>query len=79
MLYESDVNKIISEWKSIADRPGINQQYKDALRDCMYDLNCLVDRQAEEEALANESFEKKMKEEWDCWNEYFTSVTDGVS
>lgn len=79
MVYESDISSLLSEWKKMLKDKAIEPSYKDAIRDCIYDLNCLIDNNFSQEALAQEAFEQQMKEDWDCWQGYFNNLTsDGV-
>lgn len=63
MLYDSDVNALLSQWQEVANRPFVDSSYKDAVRDCIYDLRMLVDKQFQEEVMAAESFEQRLEED----------------
>lgn len=63
MLYEGDIWSLIASWKNRLLNKPMEQAYKDALNDCIYDLGSLVDRQFEEEILAREAFEKQLEED----------------
>jgi hypothetical protein len=69
MLYESDINNLMSQWEERLCFLGISQSYKDGIRDCMYDLKTLMDKNLEEEALANEAFEQQLKEDAEFYRE----------
>lgn len=73
MLYDSDISNLLSQWQETANRPFFPSPYKDAVRDCIYDLKCLVDKSFEEEALANEAFEQQLKKDEECWIEYLNN------
>ena len=76
MLYESDIANLLSQWQKRLDSNVNGQSYKDCLSDCIYDLNCLIDKNFAEEALANESFEQEIKEDDNHWEEYFNSLIE---
>ena len=80
MLYDSDLNKLLDQWIERLSFQTAKQEYKDALRDCIYDLKCLVDKQFQEECLANEAFEQQLKEDELLWNKYLSGgyAGDGV-
>ena len=69
MLYESDINNLMSQWEERLCFLGVSQSYKDGIRDCMYDLKTLMDKNLEEEALANEAFEQQLKEDTEIYRE----------
>lgn len=69
MLYESDINNLMSQWEERLCFLGISQSYKDGIRDCMYDLKTLMDKNLEEEALANEAFDQQLKEDAEIYRE----------
>lgn len=62
MVYENDINKMLSQWQSGL----VNQSadYKVAVMDCIYDLRCLMDKQFAEEALARECFEEQLADNY---------------
>lgn len=64
MLYESDLNKLLGQWTERLDFQTAKQEYKDAVRDCIYDLKCLLDKNFEEEALAEEAFEQQLADNY---------------
>jgi hypothetical protein len=80
MLYESDINKLLSQWTERLTFQTAEQPYKDAVRDCIYDLRMLTDKQFQEECLANEAFEQQLREDEHLWNEYLSAsyAGDGV-
>jgi hypothetical protein len=79
MLYDSDLSNLLSQWQEIADRPFVDSSYKDGVRDCIYDLKTLIDKQFQEECLANEAFEQRIKKDEKYWNEYFDNLlADGM-
>ena len=69
MLYESDINNLMSQWEERLCFLGVSQSYKDGIRDCMYDLKTLMDKNLEEEALANEAFDQRLKEDAEIYRE----------
>ena len=69
MLYESDINNLMSQWEERLCFLGVSQSYKDGIRDCMYDLKTLMDKNLEEEALANEAFDQQLKEDAEFYRE----------
>ena len=63
MVYESDLNNLLSQWQEITHRPLVDTSYKDAVRDCIYDLKTLVDKQFQEEIMAKEAFEQQLEQD----------------
>lgn len=61
MLYESDISQLLTRWEAGLDKQS--PDYKIAVRDCIYDLRMLVDKQFQEEAMAAESFEQRLEED----------------
>ena len=63
MLYEGDIWSLIASWKNRLLNKPMEQAYKDALNDCIYDLGSLVDKQFEEEyTKLNNEYEEKIEE-----------------
>ena len=62
MVLESDISSLMDKWES--NLSNQSPDYKIAVRDCIYDLKCMIDRQMEEEA--DDAFEQQLKEgDWD--------------
>lgn len=79
MIYESDIDGIISKWlDSTAFKQ--DQQYRDAVMDCIYDLRKLMDKNFTDEILAHEAFEEQLKEDSKFWNDYYNAFlnNDGI-
>ena len=77
MLYSSDINSLLSQWET--NMEGQTPDYKDAVRDCIYDLRCLMDKNFLDEAESSDSFEQQLKMDEDKWNSYFNSLfEDGL-
>ena len=75
MLYESDINRLLTQWESDLDKHS--PDYKLAIRDCIYDIKCLIDKQFAEEALAEESFEQQfaeMEKDPKFWSTYYEQM-----
>lgn len=49
MIYVSDLQQLVSQWLDRLDNPTQPQSYKDALGECIYELNKLIDKSIEEE------------------------------
>jgi hypothetical protein len=64
MLYESDLNKLLDQWTERLGFQTAKQEYKDALRDCIYDVKCLIAKNFEEETLAREAWEQQMADDY---------------
>ena len=73
MLYDSDLNQLLAQWAERLSFQTAKQEYKDAVRDCIYDLRILIDKQFQEEIMANEAFEQQLKENSDYWNGYLSN------
>lgn len=57
MITIGDLNKIISQWKLKLAEPASDKYdsiYKDAVNDCLYDLNNLIEKRMAEEEMAFE-------------------------
>ena len=79
MLYESDVNNLLSQWEQRLSLIAISQSYKDGVRDCMYELKTLMNDNFKEETLAQEAFEQKLMDEETDWKDYFNNLlADGM-
>lgn len=77
MLYESDLNTLLTQWEVRLDKQS--SDYKDCLRDCIYDLKSLIDRNFADELLASEAFEQQLAEDERDWEAYFNNLlTDGI-
>lgn len=62
MVYVSDLNQLISQWLERMGNTAYASAYRDALNDCCYDLQSLLNKSIEEELTANESFDTELKE-----------------
>ena len=75
MLYNSDINDLLSQWESRLR--GQSPDYKVAVSDCIYDLKCLMEKNFNEEAEATESFDQSIRE--GKWDEFFDNLLkDGM-
>ena len=63
MLYESDVNNLLAQWKNELNQSK-DVSFQDGIRDCIYDLTMLMRRNFEEEALAQEAWEQQMADDY---------------
>lgn len=70
MIYNSDVETLLQQWESRIHIATNSQDYNDGLRDCAYDLRCLIDNNYAEEALARESFDQRLQKEESILNEF---------
>ena len=64
MIYSSDINQLISEWTEMLDNPIYPQPYKDALFECCYELNKLVDKSIKEELEYNDMIESSIADSY---------------
>lgn len=79
MLYESDISQLLTRWEAGLDKHS--SDYKIAVRDCIYDLRGLIDKQHEEESIcANEAFEQQLEQDAQFWNDYYNAFlnNDGL-
>lgn len=53
MLYDNDVSYLLTLWKERVSTSNITQEYKDAVRDCMYDVKVLADKNKQYLKFAN--------------------------
>ena len=64
MVYESDISDLLQQWEARLDSQ--TDDYRMALNECIYDLQCLRNKEFDEEALANETFNRQVKDgDWD--------------
>ena len=49
MIYNCDINQLISEWNKRMTDTSYDPSYHDALNDCIYELNNLLSKSIEEE------------------------------
>lgn len=49
MIWISDIQQLVSNWQERLDNPSQPSSYKDALSECIYDLNCLINDKLIEE------------------------------
>ena len=64
MLYSSDFNGLLARWDKETKDSHREQPYKDAVRDCIYDLRCMIDDKFAEEMLAQEAWEQQMADNY---------------
>ena len=64
LVYNSDLDNLLSEWQEVINKPFASDSYKDGVRDCMYDLQNLLNKRNEEEALADEAWAQIMADEY---------------
>ena len=60
MIYLSDIQELISDWTDRLDNPTYPQSYRDALGECIYDLNTMIVKSVEEEMDAFESLKSQL-------------------
>ena len=80
MLYSSDFNGLLARWDAETKDSHREQSYKDAVRDCIYDLRCMIDDKFAEEMLAQEAWEQQMEKDSKIWSNYLENkfVQDGI-
>ena len=77
MLYESDISQLLTRWEAGLEKQS--SDYKIAVRDCIYDLKGLIDKQQELEAVAveretaNEAFEQQLEQDAQFWKDYYNA------
>lgn len=49
MVTVADLQKLASQWQERLDNSDQPTAYKDALFECIYDINCLINHSIEEE------------------------------
>ena len=58
MIYESDLNRLLTKWKDMLEGTGnynsLDSAYIDAVGDCYYDLKTLLDNCIEEQLVETE-------------------------
>ena len=79
MVYESDIDSVISKWTD-STAFKTESQYRDAVMDCIYDLRKMMDKNFTEEILAHDAFEEQLKEDAKFWNDYYNAFlkNDGI-
>jgi hypothetical protein len=51
MPFQSDIVSLLSQWKERALNESYSDQYRDAVNDCIYELNDIVRKRMMEEAV----------------------------
>lgn len=64
MVTISDLQHLIDEWTERMGKPSHTSSYKDAMMDCIYDLNKVILHSINEELAYNEAFMKDLIEEY---------------
>jgi hypothetical protein len=59
MFYESEISNLIDEWSKKLQDHSYESPYRDALNDCIYDLNTLFSKAFQEEAKAMDTIEEQ--------------------
>ena len=62
MLYDSEINSLLDQWTERLNYVTAEQSYKDAVRDCIYDVKSLIHSQDVEEAAA--AFEQEIADDY---------------
>ena len=80
MLYSNDFNGLLARWDKETKDSHREQPYKDAVRDCIYDLRCMIDDKFAEEMLVQEAWEQQMEKDSKLYSEYLENkfVQDGI-
>ena len=68
MIYISDLQQLADEWTERLNNPAQSFEYKNALSECIYDLNQLINHSIEEELDY-----KEMLDSWEADN-YLSSI-----
>ena len=76
MLFDTEINKLLSQWKNRLSLFAFSSQYRDGVRDCMYELKSLRDKQFNEEIDANEAFEQRLAEDAKLYEELEQMLND---
>ena len=63
MVYLSDIQNLISEWTDRLEVISYPQSYRDALNECIYDLDTLVTKAIEDELDAYYSHKQLVHED----------------
>lgn len=66
MVYISDLQQLVSQW---TERMNNNQpqSYKDALNECIYELNCLISKTLLDEMTEQDALDYLMSQEADSY------------
>lgn len=57
MLYINDLSTLLSQWTARMQNPTYPQPYRDAIFECCYELNNLIQNTINEELSAHEYFD----------------------
>ena len=76
MIYEDDVSSLLAKWKKRLSLFAFSSQYRDGVRDCMYELKSLRDKQFNEEIDAKEAFEQRLAEDAKLYEELEQMLND---
>ena len=65
MVYVSDLQGLVSVWQDRLDNYSYPSAYRDAVSECIYELNNLINKSIEEEIKAEEAFWSQMENRQD--------------
>lgn len=78
MVYVSDLQQLISAWQERMDSPVHPSSYKDALMDCIYELNQLVNKTLLDELTEEDARDYILSQEADeylsCMENYYATA-----
>lgn len=64
MVYINDLQQLVSVWLDRLDNPAQSSDYRDALSECIYDLNNLIESMINEEFSAKEVFDSMAADDY---------------
>ena len=67
MIAVTDLQKLASQWAERMDRPSYPLSYRDALSECIYELNCLINKTLLDELTEQDALEYLLSQEADSY------------
>lgn len=63
MIYIADAQELASKWQERLNNPVLSSAYKDALNDCVYELNTLIYKSLQEELTYKDALSDIIKQQ----------------
>ena len=64
MIYESDIQDLMSEWIARSNSPKYSDEYQKAMSECAFELRCTLDALFEEEMKARQYLDEQYADEY---------------
>lgn len=64
MIYVTDLQNLVSQWLSRSTDHSYPSPYRDAISECICDLNTLLENHFREEIESHEAYEESLADTW---------------